>query len=163
MDKLSPILIAEDSENDIELILAALGENNLANRVVVVRNGAEALDYLHHRGSYASTASPAPVVVLLDIKMPKVSGIETLRLMKDDPALSKIPVVMLTSSREGPDIQECYRLGANAYVVKPLVFQEFFEAIKVMGHFWAVINEIPATIESRSRPTVQKDRPLTEP
>jgi CheY-like chemotaxis protein len=163
MDKLSPILIAEDSENDIELILAALDENNLANRVVVARNGEEALDYLYCRGRYAANSSPPPVVVLLDVKMPKVSGIETLRLMKDDPSLSKIPVVMLTSSREGPDVQECYRLGANAYVVKPVVFQEFFEAIKAMGYFWAVINQVPETMESGAGPTAKKDQPVPEP
>jgi CheY-like chemotaxis protein len=148
MSELSPILIAEDSENDVELILAALDENKFANRVAVVRNGEEALDYLYRRGRYASNACPAPVVVLLDIKMPKVSGIETLRLMKGDPGLRNIPVVMLTSSREGPDMNECYRLGANAYVVKPLVFQEFFEAIRVIGHFWAVINEIPEAVRT---------------
>jgi CheY-like chemotaxis protein len=147
MSELSPILIAEDNENDIELILAALEENNLANRVVVVRNGQEALDYLYRRGEYASETSPVPVVVLLDIKMPKVSGTEALRVMKGDPALNSIPVVMLTSSRETPDMKECYRLGVNAYVVKPLVFQEFFEAIRVVGQFWAVINELPGAVK----------------
>ncbi len=163
MNDLRPILIAEDSENDIELILGALDGNNLANRVVVVRNGAEALDYLYRRGSYASSGSRAPVVVLLDIKMPKVSGIETLRLMKADPVLSKIPVVMLTSSREGPDMQECYRLGANAYVVKPLVFQDFFEAIRVLGQFWAIVNEVPETPESRASLSTKKDHSTAEP
>jgi CheY-like chemotaxis protein len=163
MEKFSPILVAEDSENDIELILAALDENNLANRVVVVRNGEEALDYLYRRGSYAANSSPPPVVVLLDIKMPKVSGIETLRFMKSDPALRHIPAVMLTSSREDPDMKECYRLGANAYVVKPLVFREFFEAIKVIGHFWAVINELPQAIKPKTSPTVEKEGPVPEP
>ena len=162
MDKLRPILIAEDSDNDIELITAALEENNLANRVVVVRNGAEALDCLYRRGAYASNA-PDPVVVLLDIKMPKVSGLETLRLMKADKVLSRIPVVMLTSSREGADVEECYQLGANAYVVKPLVFREFFDAVKSVGQFWAVINEVPETIESRAGPTAEKDQPVPEP
>jgi CheY-like chemotaxis protein len=137
-----PILLAEDSENDIELTLAALAENNLANRVVVVRDGAEALDYLYRRGAYSARPDRNPVVVLLDIKMPKVDGIEVLRVMKGDPALKDIPVVMLTSSREGPDLQACYRLGVNAYVVKPVDFGEFFEAVKLVGRFWAVVNEV---------------------
>jgi CheY-like chemotaxis protein len=150
MSELRPILLAEDSENDIELILGALEENNLANRVVVVRNGEEALDYLYCRGSYAANSSPLPVVALLDIKMPKVSGIETLRRMKSDPALRNIPAVMLTSSREDPDMEECYRLGANAYVVKPLVFQEFFDATRGLGKFWAMINEPPESIKTKT-------------
>jgi CheY-like chemotaxis protein len=138
---LKPILLAEDNENDIELTLAALSENNLANRLVTVRNGAEVLDYLYRRGSYAD--AERPVVVLLDIKMPKVTGIEALRVMKSDPNLKAIPVVMLTSSRQNPDVQECYRLGANAYVVKPVDFTEFFDAIKMLGRFWGVVNETP--------------------
>jgi CheY-like chemotaxis protein len=162
MSELRPILLAEDSDNDIELILGALEENNLANRVVVVRNGEEALDYLYGRGSYTANSSPPPVVVLLDIKMPKVSGIETLRLMKSDPALRNIPAVMLTSSREGPDMKECYRLGANAYVVKPLVFQDFFEAIKVIGNFWGVINELPQAINPKPG-TLEKEGSVREP
>jgi CheY-like chemotaxis protein len=160
---LRPILLAEDSDNDIELILGALAENNLANRVVVVRDGAEALDYLYRRGSYAANSSPPPVVVLLDIKMPKVNGIETLRLMKSDPALRNIPTVMLTSSREDPDMRECYGLGANAYVVKPLVFQEFFEATRGLGKFWAVINEPPEPIQPKANRTLQNQRPVPEP
>ena len=138
---LRPILLAEDNENDIELTVAALAENNLANRLVTVRNGEEALDYLYRRGAYAD--AECPVVVLLDIKMPKVSGIEALRAMKNDPNLRKIPAVMLTSSRQAPDVQECYRLGANAYVVKPVDFKEFFDAIKLVGRFWGVVNEMP--------------------
>ena len=137
-----PILLAEDSENDVELTLAALAENNLANRVAVVRDGAEALDYLYRRGAHAARAANDPVVVLLDIKMPKVDGIEVMRVMKSEPALKDIPVVMLTSSREGPDLQACYKLGVNAYVVKPVDFAEFFEAVKVVGRFWAVVNEV---------------------
>ena len=134
-----PILLAEDNENDIELTLAALARSNLANRVVTVRTGAEALDYLYRRGAYAG--AERPVVVFMDIKMPKVSGIETLRTMKSDPELKTIPVVMVTSSREGPDVRECYRLGANAYVVKPVSFSDFFDAIMLVGRFWAVVNE----------------------
>jgi two-component system, response regulator len=144
-NKLKPILLTDDSENDIELTIAALTDNNLANRVVTVRNGAEALDYLYGRGAYAGAERPA--VILLDVKMPKVNGIETLRAMKNDPELRTIPVVMLTSSREGPDVQECYRLGANAYVVKPLEFTEFFEAVKVVGRFWGIVNEPPLNCE----------------
>ena len=139
--ELKPILLAEDNENDIELTLAALAENNLANRLVTVRDGAEVLDYLYQRGSH--TGAERPVVVLLDIKMPKVTGIEALRVMKSDPSLKAIPVVMLTSSRQNPDVQECYRLGANAYVVKPVDFTEFFDAIKMVGRFWGVVNEAP--------------------
>jgi CheY-like chemotaxis protein len=140
-NKLRPILLAEDSENDIELTLTALAQNHVANRVVVVRTGAGALDYLYRRGSYAGVGLPA--VVLLDIKLPKVNGLEVLRAVKGEPELRTIPVVMLTSSREGRDIQESYRLGANAYVVKPVVFKEFFEAVRRVGCFWGVVNEPP--------------------
>jgi CheY-like chemotaxis protein len=142
-NRLKPILLADDSENDIELTVAALAQNNLANRVVTVRNGAEVLDYLYERGAYA--IADRPVVVLLDIKMPKVSGLEALAVIKGDPQLKTIPVVMLTSSREGPDIQECYRLGVNAYVVKPVDFNAFFEAVKLVGGFWGVVNEPPVS------------------
>jgi CheY-like chemotaxis protein len=123
---------------------------------VVTRNGEEALDYLYRRGAYASNGPPAlaPVVALLDIKMPKVSGIEVLRVMKADPALRNIPVVMMTSSREGPDMEECYRLGVNAYVVKPMVFQDFIEAVKVTGLFWAVFNEHPEIVAATVSPSV---------
>jgi CheY-like chemotaxis protein len=147
MNSLKPILLAEDDDDDVELILAAMAENHLANRVVRVRNGAEALDYLQRRGGYAGAESPA--VVLLDIKMPKVDGIEALRVLKSDPELKKIPVVMLTSSRQAPDLNECYSLGANAYAVKPVDFQEFFNAIKLVGGFWGVLNETPDNERSK--------------
>jgi CheY-like chemotaxis protein len=140
-NELKPILLADDSENDIELTVAALTGNSLANRVVTVRNGAEALDYLYGRGAYAG--AELPVVVLLDIKMPKVNGLEALSIIKGDRQLRNIPVVMLTSSRESPDIQECYRLGVNAYVVKPVDFNQFFAAVKLVGAFWGVVNEPP--------------------
>lgn len=131
----NPILLVEDSKNDIELTLAALEENHLGNRVMVLRDGAAALDY------FANRNGEMPAVVLLDIKMPKVSGLEVLRSIKCNPSLKDIPVVMLTSSREGPDIDRCYELGANAYVVKPVDFSQFFEAVKAVGRFWAVVNQ----------------------
>jgi CheY-like chemotaxis protein len=139
---LKPILLVEDSPKDVELTLAALEEIQIANRVIVRRDGTEALAYLH--GTLENgEPSGVPVVVLLDIKMPKVSGIDMLRLLKGDPRLNQIPVVMLTSSREGPDVEKCYKLGANAYVVKPVDFESFFHAVKEVGRFWAVVNQPP--------------------
>ena len=137
------ILLAEDNANDVELTLTALEEHHLANEVVVVRDGAEALDYLYRRGSYATRAILDPVLVLLDIKMPKVDGLEVLRQMKRDPKLQLIPVVALTSSREEQDIVEGYRLGINAYVVKPVAFDKFVEIVKQLSLFWLLINEPP--------------------
>lgn len=148
MKKLRRILLVEDSLNDIDLTLAALEENNLANEVVVVRDGAEALDYLYRRGKFATNDQTLPVVILLDIKMPKMNGIEVLRQMKSDPALRSLPVVMLTSSKEEPDLAACYALGANAYVVKPVDFEQFALAIKQLGVFWAVLNEPPPATDS---------------
>jgi CheY-like chemotaxis protein len=143
MNELKTILLAEDSPNDIELTLEALSQHNLANTVVVVRDGVEALDYLYRRGAHAGRAPSHPVVVLLDLKMPKVNGLEVLRELKNDPELRAIPVVVLTSSRETPDLEECYRLGVNAYVVKPVNFVSFVDAVKQVGAFWAVLNEPP--------------------
>lgn len=143
MPNLKRILLAEDSEQDIELTLAALDEYNLANEVVVARDGAEALDYLYQRGKYASPPAGPPVVVLLDLKMPRVDGLEVLRQMKSDAELRRIPVVMITSSREEQDLVRSYELGVNAYVVKPVDFQKFVESIKQVGFFWAIINEPP--------------------
>ena len=137
------ILLAEDDANDIELTLAALGENNLANEVVVVNDGVEALDYLHARGRFADRPRGNPAVVLLDIKMPKTDGLEVLKRMKADERLRPVPVVMLTSSREESDLVESYRLGVNAYVVKPVDFREFISAVKNVGLFWAVVNQPP--------------------
>jgi CheY-like chemotaxis protein len=137
------ILLAEDNRNDVELTLAALGQHNLANEVVVVRDGAECLDYLHRRGAYAGRPPGHPVVVLLDLKMPKVDGLAVLRDVKADPELRQIPIVVLTSSREETDLVESYRLGVNAYVVKPVVFEDFFRAVGELGAFWAVVNEPP--------------------
>ena len=143
MKSIKRILLAEDNPNDVELTLMALGEHNLANEVIVARDGEEALDYLYRRGPFAEYQSGNPVVVLLDIKMPKVDGLEVLRQIKSDPALQSIPVVILTSSREDKDLVESYKLGVNAYVVKPVDFHEFVNAIKELGIFWAVINEPP--------------------
>jgi CheY-like chemotaxis protein len=140
---LKRVLLVEDSENDIEITLEALAEYHLANQIDVVRDGAEALDYLYCRGSYANRQHNQPVVVLLDVKLPKINGIEVLREIRADPRFAHLPVVMLTSSREEPDLRRSYQLGCNAYVVKPVDFGKFTEALKVLGCFWAVINEPP--------------------
>ncbi len=138
------VLIVEDNPSDQELTLRALKKKNLCNKIHVVGDGAEALDFLFARGEYADrTPSDLPRVVLLDIKLPKVSGIEVLQKIKADPNLRKIPVVMLTSSREGPDVQECYRLGANSYIVKPVDFDKFTEAVVQLGFYWLMTNEPP--------------------
>jgi CheY-like chemotaxis protein len=152
---LRKILLAEDSENDIELTLAALDGHRVANEVVVVRDGVEALDYLHRRGAYQGRTPENPALILLDLKMPKVDGIQVLREVKRDPNLRTIPVVMLTSSREEQDVVNSYDLGVNAYVVKPVEFKDFMEAVKVLGQFWAVVNELPpshGTPTASSRP-----------
>jgi len=143
MTPLKRILLVEDNEHDVELTLAALAEHNLANEVIVTRDGAEALDYLRGRGRFTGHANGLPVVVLLDLKMPKVDGIEVLRRMKADPTLKLVPVVMMTSSREEHDLLQSYQLGVNAYVVKPVDFQQFVQGIRQVGAFWAVINEPP--------------------
>lgn len=143
MTELKSILFAEDSAKDVELTLSALAENNLANAVVVVRDGAEALDYLYARGKFQMRSKGNPAVILLDIKMPKVDGLQVLKTVKSDPDLKNIPVVILTSSREERDLVESYRLGVNAYVVKPVAFQDFVKAVKELGSFWAIINEPP--------------------
>ena len=140
---LKRILLVDDSLRDTELALNALAQNNLANEVVALRDGAEALDYLYRRGPFADLTDDQPAVVLLDLKMPKVDGIEVLRQMKSDPQLKMIPVVVLTSSREEQDLVTSYQLGVNAYIVKPVGFKEFAEAVKQLGVFWAVFNEPP--------------------
>jgi CheY-like chemotaxis protein len=137
------ILLVEDDMRDVELTLAALEEHHLSNNVYVVHDGAEALDYLYHRGKFTVRAPGNPVVVLLDNKMPKVNGLEVLKIMKADENLKTIPVVVLTSSRETPDLVEFYKHGVNAYVVKPVDFTEFMEAVKKLGVFWAAVNEPP--------------------
>jgi CheY-like chemotaxis protein len=143
MPTLKRILLAEDNPHDVELTLVALESSHLANEVVVVPNGAEALDYLYRRGQFADRPNGLPVVVLLDLKMPKVDGLEVLRQMKGDPDLKKVPVVMLTSSREEQDLVRSYELGVNAYVVKPVDFAQFLQSIRQLGCFWAVLNEPP--------------------
>jgi two-component system response regulator len=143
MKPLSRILLVDDSARDTELALEALEEHNLANEVTVLRDGAEALDYLFRRGTFASRGEAQPALVLLDLKMPKVDGIEVLRQMKSHPELKRIPVVVMTSSREEPDVMHSYDLGVNAYVVKPVNFHEFVDAVKQVGGFWAVLNEPP--------------------
>jgi CheY-like chemotaxis protein len=140
---LKPILLVEDNPNDLELTLIALERSQLANEVVVVRDGAEALDYLHARGAYVSRDQGNPAVVLLDLKLPKVDGLEVLAEIRGSATLKSIPVVMLTSSREEQDLVRSYELGVNAYVVKPVDFTEFVRAIADLGIFWAVLNEPP--------------------
>ncbi len=144
------ILIAEDSPNDVEMVLAALEENNLANDVIVVNDGEEALDYLYSRGKYAERPAGLPIVVLLDLKMPKVDGLEVLRILKQDETLKMVPVVMLTSSKEEQDLVASYKLGVNAYVVKPVGFTQFVEAVKKLGVFWALHNGPPPGSMRRS-------------
>ncbi|MBE7503948.1 MAG: response regulator [Verrucomicrobiales bacterium] len=146
MSVLRQILLADDSPRDVELTLAALADHHLANEVVVVSDGTQALDYLYRRGAYAARPAGLPAVVLLDLKMPKVNGLEVLRTLKSDTELRTIPVVVLTSSREAPDLAECYRLGANAYVVKPVDFTSFVAAVKQVGAFWAILNEPPPAV-----------------
>ena len=143
MSDLKNVLLADDNANDVELTLAALGANRLANEVVVVRDGAEALDYLCRRAQYAARERGNPALLLLDLKMPKVDGLEVLRHVKSDPNLKTIPVVVLTSSREEQDLVRSYDLGVNAYVVKPVDFRDFMDAVKLVGGFWAVLNELP--------------------
>ena len=143
MNDTGRILLVEDSEQDVELTLSALSQHHLANEVVVVRDGEQALDYLYARGSFAGRPGGNPVVVLLDIKLPKVDGLEVLQQLRATESLKRTPVVMLTSSREERDIVRSYNLGVNAYVVKPVEFQGFVEAIRELGLFWAVINQPP--------------------
>ncbi len=147
--ELKQILLAEDNANDVELTLGALRENRILNDIVVARDGAEALDYLFKRGRFQERNGGNPAVVLLDLKMPKVDGIEVLRAIRADPALKQTPIVMLTSSREEQDLVRSYELGVNAYVVKPVDFHEFIDAVRVLGGFWAVVNVPPPPRRSR--------------
>jgi DNA-binding response OmpR family regulator len=149
MSGLGRILLVEDDPKDVELTLTALDEYNLANEVVVVSDGEAALDYLYCRASFSTRARENPAVLLLDLKLPKVNGLEVLQQIKADPTLKVVPVVVLTSSREERDMVASYQLGVNAYVVKPVDFHEFVNAIKQLGIFWAVINEAPPGSISR--------------
>ncbi len=143
MQKIKHLLLVEDDPNDIELILTALKESKLVNDIGVARDGVEALDYLHRRGQFAEKPLGNPVVILLDLKMPRMGGLEFLRQLKKDEQRRLIPVVILTSSCEDQDLKECYKLGINAYVVKPVNFVEFIQAVKNTGVFWALLNETP--------------------
>lgn len=138
------ILIVDDSPKDVELTISALTESNIANEIVVAEDGVEALDYLYKRGKYADSVNGNLAVIMLDIKMPRMNGIEVLRHIRSDPKFNLIPVIMVTSSREEKDLVESYKLGANSYVVKPVDIVQFIEAIKVLGQYWAVINQIPS-------------------
>ncbi len=142
-DMLKPILLVEDDARDLELTLVALERSQLANEVVVVRDGAEALDYLNREGAHAARSEGNPAVILLDLKLPKVNGLEVLKAVRSTEPLKSIPVVMLTSSQTESDVVQSYALGVNAYVVKPVEFQQFVAAIADLGVFWAVLNEPP--------------------
>lgn len=141
------ILLVEDDPYDVELTLNALAEYHLANAIAVARDGVEALDYLYGKGTFAGRSGGNPVVILLDLKLPRLDGIQVLRQIKADEQMRLTPIVVLTSSREDRDLDECYRLGVNAYVVKPVHFTEFVEAIRHIGAFWAIINEPPPNSE----------------
>jgi CheY-like chemotaxis protein len=143
LNDIKTILLAEDDPNDLELTLKALAEHNLANKVEVVRDGAAALDYLFRRGKFAERPPGNPVLVLLDLKMPKVTGLEVLQKIKADEKLKQVPIVMLTSSRESLDVQRSYEYGVNAYVVKPVGFREFIGAVKQLGIIWVILNQPP--------------------
>jgi CheY-like chemotaxis protein len=152
MTSLKRILLVEDSPLDAELTMDALGTHNLANEVVHVRDGEEALNYLYRRAEFSSRPDDLPAVVLLDLKMPKVDGLEVLQAMKGDARLKVVPVVVMTSSREEQDLHKCYDLGVNAYVVKPVNFHEFVDAVKQLGVFWAMLNEPPPECLARPVP-----------
>lgn len=143
MEPIKRILLVEDDEKDIELTVTALSEYNLANEIAIAHDGVEALDYLYRRGAFAQRPNDNPLVILLDLKMPRLDGVQVLKQLKADEQMRSIPIVILTSSRESRDLEECYALGVNAYVVKPVRFTAFVEAVKQIGVFWALINEPP--------------------
>ena len=143
MDKFGRILIVEDDPRDVELSLNALEDYNLANEVVIARDGQEALDYLHSQGKFEGRPTGNPAVILLDLKLPKIDGLEVLKQLRSDEQLKMIPVVVLTSSQEEKDMMRSYTLGVNAYVVKPVDFHDFVNAVRELGVFWAIINEPP--------------------
>ena len=158
------ILLAEDDPHDAKLTLAALEEYNLANKVFAVRDGEAALDYLYCREKFEGREGGNPVAILLDLKMPKVDGLEVLKSIKAEPTLRTIPVVMLTSSREIPDLEECYKHGVNSYVVKPVDFGEFAKAVKHLGAYWALLNEPPTSpgMDEPSMTTMKSIPPAKE-
>ena len=143
MNTLRRILLVEDSARDAELVLEAFGTHHLANEVFHVRDGAEALDYLHRRGSFADRSNAHPALVLLDLKMPKVDGIEVLRALKAEPATRAVPVVVMTSSNEERDVVASYQLGVNSYIVKPVQFESFLETVAKIGLYWVLTNRVP--------------------
>jgi CheY-like chemotaxis protein len=153
------ILLAEDDPRDAKLTMAALEQHHLANKICVVHDGEQALDYLYCREKFKTRESGNPVVVLLDLKMPKVDGLEVLKIMKADEALKMIPVVVLTSSCETPDLIECYKHGVNSYVVKPVDFGEFVTAVKQLGIFWAAVNEPPPST-GKAEPPMQTGKEI---
>ncbi len=147
---LKPILLVEDNPRDLELTLVALGKSNLANEVIALRDGVEAIDYLLRQGPYADRVEGNPAVVLLDLKLPRIDGLQVLERIRNEPSLQRLPVVILTSSHEEQDVIKSYKLGVNAYVVKPVSFREFIEAVRELGVFWAVLNEPPpGSLKSR--------------
>jgi len=138
------ILLVEDNPADVELTLRALKTHRITNKIMFVRDGAEALDYLYRRGQYKNRNEiRMPRLILLDLKLPKISGLEVLHKVKSDEELKKIPIVVLTSSKEEPDIRECYRLGVNSYIVKPVDFEKFIEAVRNIGLYWLLLNQGP--------------------
>ncbi|OPL13188.1 MAG: two-component system response regulator [delta proteobacterium ML8_D] len=143
MKELKTILLAEDNPQDVELTIEAWKEHKLANQVVVVNDGLEVMDYLNYEGRFKNRKKGNPVVLLLDIRMPRMNGIEVLEAIRSNEKFKMLPVVMLTSSRQEPDLKRCYALGVNAYVVKPLNFKDFLNAVKHIGVFWAMLNELP--------------------
>jgi CheY-like chemotaxis protein len=143
MDKFGRILVVEDDPRDLELSLSALEDYKLANEVVIARDGQEALDYLYCQGRFEGRPTGSPAVILLDLKLPKIDGLEVLQQLRSDDKLKMIPVVMLTSSHEETDMMRSYALGVNAYVVKPVDFHQFVNAVKELGIFWAIVNEPP--------------------
>ena len=147
MKRLNRILLVEDSMRDAELILAAFKSNHLQNEITHLRDGAEALDYLFRRGAFANRVDAQPALLLLDLKLPKVDGLEVLRQIKADVDLRVLPVVMMTSSRQEKDLVRSYELGVNAYVVKPMKFDDFVNAVKQVHSFWALINEVPGQLD----------------
>jgi CheY-like chemotaxis protein len=149
LHRLRPIMLVEDSLADIRLVKAALQRNLLVNDLIVLRDGVEALDYLYCRGQFEAEECRLPLVILLDLKMPKVGGLEVLKHLKSDESLKMIPVVMLTSSREEADLVRSYQTGANAYVVKPVGFEDFVDAIRQTGIFWGLFNEPPPAASSQ--------------
>jgi len=144
MDLYAEILLVEDNSSDAEMTIRALKKNNFANSILHLPDGAEALDFIFCEGSYAEREfEKRPRVILLDLKMPKVSGIEVLKKIKDDTRTRRIPIVVLTSSREDPDIEQCYALGVNSYVVKPVAFEDFVQAVSNLGLYWMIVNQPP--------------------